>query len=248
MPPVIRLSGRRRPFLMIHARKEQGQLQRIPYALFDYDGTLAPGDSIIPYLFYAVRRGKAPFRQLFIAGAAGLMPILLPGRFTHTWAKTRALSFLKGHTRQEMDAFAQEFFRSRVKKKLYPEGKAELARLKAEGFRILLVSASPDVYLSAFGRELGVDGVLATPCGLEEDGETYSGMVGENCKGVEKPLRIASYLAANHHELDWEASRAYGDSASDVPMLTLTAHPVCVNPKKALRKSLPQTETVAWGK
>ena len=174
------------------------------------------------------------------------MPYLFPKRFTHGWAKRKALAFLKGHSRAEMDAFALTFFHDKVEKKLYADGQRELTRLKQEGYHILLVSASPDVYLNAIGHALGAEAVLATTCGLEADGETYTGLVGENCKGVEKPLRIAAYLAANHADLDWETSRAYGDSASDVPMMNLTAHPVCVNPKKKLRQALPDAETVHW--
>ena len=216
------------------------------YALFDYDGTLAPGDSIVPFMLYAVQNGKAPVSRLIVAGATAILPYLFPKRFTHGWAKRKALAFLKGHSRAEMDAFALAFFHDKVEKKLYADGQRELTRLKQEGYHILLVSASPDVYLNAIGHALGAEAVLATTCGLEADGKTYTGLVGENCKGVEKPLRIAAYLAANHADLDWETSRAYGDSASDVPMMNLTAHPVCVNPKKKLRQALPDAETVHW--
>ena len=221
-------------------------MQDVKYALFDYDGTLAPGDSIVPFMLYAVRQGIAPFSRLVIAGATALLPYLFPKKFTHGWAKRKALTFLKGKTQAEMDAFSTAFFHARVEKKLYQDGQRELARLKQEGYHILLVSASPDVYMRAIGKAVGAEAVLATTCGLEADGKTYSGLVGENCKGVEKPLRIAAYLAAHHAELDWERSRAYGDSASDIPMMNLTAHPVCVNPKRKLRESLPDAETVQW--
>lgn len=227
-------------------RKETPPVQRVRFALFDFDGTLAPGDSIIPYLWYAWRRGKLPFRRLAVAAWAGMMPILMPGRFTNTWAKNQALSFLQGHAVAEMDAFALEFFHQRLEKQLFPAGIAELRRLQQAGYRVLLVSASPEAYMLAVGRALGVDAVLATPCGLTPDGQRYTGLVGENCKGVEKSLRIAAYLAANHLELDWEQSRAYGDSLSDVPMLTLTASPVCVNPGPKLRGALPEATCVRW--
>ena len=157
------------------------------YALFDYDGTLAPGDSIVPFMLYAVQKGKAPVSRLIVAGVTAILPYLFPKRFTHGWAKRKALAFLKGRSRAEMDAFALTFFHDKVEKKLYADGQRELARLKQEGYHILLVSASPDVYLNAIGHALGAEAVLATTCGLEADGETYTGLVGENCKGVEKP-------------------------------------------------------------
>lgn len=221
-------------------------MQRLKFALFDFDGTLAPGDSIVPYLWYAWRRGKLPLRRLAVAAWAGMMPLLMPQRYTNTWAKGKALSFLQGCSVAEMDAFALDFFHQRLEKRLFPAGVAELRRLQEEGYRVMLVSASPEAYMLAVGRALGVDAVLATPCGLTPDGQRYTGLVGENCKGVEKSLRIAAYLAANHLELDWEQSRAYGDSLSDVPMLTLTASPVCVNPGPKLRGTLPEATCVRW--
>ena len=44
-----------------------------------------------------------------------------------------------------------------------------------------------------------------------------------------------------------ETSRAYGDSASDVPTMNLTAHPVCVNPKKEASAKPCQTQKPSIG-
>lgn len=252
MPPVTLAGSLRRGGVCAvfpsALRKETPQVQRVKFALFDFDGTLAPGDSIVPYLWYAWRRGLVSLRHLAAAGWAGILPILCPKRYTNTWAKNKALSFLQGRSVAEMDAFALDFFHQRLEKRLFPAGLAEVRRLREEGYRVLLVTASPEAYMLAVGRALGVDAVLATPCGLTPDGKHYTGLVGENCKGVEKSLRIAAYLAANHLELDWEQSRAYGDSLSDVPMLTLTAFPVCVNPNAKLRNALTQAERLRWNR
>ena len=196
-------------------------------------------------MFYAVRKGAAPVWQLAIAGFFALLPIVTGGRYTHSRAKSHALSFLRGRTQQDMDDLARSFFRDRIMKRLYPLGAAELNRLRAEGYRILFVSASPDVYMRVLPEFLPADAVIATPCGLDNDNR-YTGLVGENCKGIDKPLRIAEYLAANHLELDWEHSRAYGDSPSDAPMLALVATPICVNPAKSLRDQLPTATIVTW--
>jgi len=70
--------------------------------------------------------------------------------------------------------------------------------------------------------------------------------VGENCKGLQKPLRIAEYLAARQMELDYDASCAYGDSASDMPMLDLTAQPHLVNPSRRVKKRFPHVPVLHW--
>ena len=79
------------------------------------------------------------------------------------------------------------------------------------------------------------------------DGEgRYTGRVGVNCKGEEKPRRIATWLNAQGLTLDSAASCAYGDSPSDAPMLLLTAAPNLIDPKKKLLRRLPQARVLHW--
>jgi len=213
------------------------------FALFDFDKTLCRGDSVLPYLLYCVRKGHAPWGQVFRAAAGYVKQRIKPGLVTV--AKMEALSFIKGHTEQEMDEIARGFFREVLMKRMFKDGQAELARLKQEGKRILVVSASASVYMRVLPEFLPVEAVLSTVCAVDADGR-YNGLIGENCKGLQKPLRIAEYLAANHMTLDYATSCAYGDSASDAPMLSLTATPVLVNPAKGLYKALPDAKRVAW--
>ena len=218
-------------------------MQQAAFALFDFDKTLSRGDSIIPYLFYCIRRGVAPASQIFRAFHGVMRAYRHPERVSS--AKSETLSFLQGRTQTEMDALARDFFRDRLCRRFFRQGRDELARLKAEGYRILVVSASPACYLHLLPEFLPVDAVISTPCGMDAEG-VYTGKVGENCQGVDKPLRIAEYLAANHLTLDYDASRAYGDSRSDLSMLTLTASPTLVNPKRPLLRALPGAPVVRW--
>jgi phosphoserine phosphatase len=98
---------------------------------------------------------------------------------------------------------------------VFPSGAGRISPLEAEGYRFLVVSASPACYLASAARFLPVDAVIATPCGMDAEG-VYTGEVGENCQGWISPAD-RGYLAANHLTLDYDASRAYGDSRSDLP-------------------------------
>ena len=73
-------------------------------ALFDFDDTLARGDSILPYLLYCVRRGAAPKRQLLRAVCGYLRFLIQPS--DASCAKEWTLSFIRGKTVEEMDALA----------------------------------------------------------------------------------------------------------------------------------------------
>ena len=143
------------------------------------------------------------------------------------------------------EIMTHEFWQKRLKKRFFSSAVQEMRRLKDEGYHVLVVSASVTAYMDVLPSYLPADGVIATVCGMDGD-EKYNGYLGDNCRGVQKPLRIAAYLAANHLLLDYAVSRAYGDSPSDEPMLRLTAHPTLVNPSPKLRAAMPDAATVVW--
>lgn len=213
------------------------------FAFFDFDDTLCRGDSILPYLLDCVRRGVAPRRQIFLALKGYVRWRLHPG--AASGAKSMTLSFLKGRSRAEMDELARDFFRTRQSKRFLPLARRELERLRAEGYTIVVVTASADVYMRVLPDFLPVDHVLATRCAADGEGR-YTGEVGANCKGEEKIRRIQAFLAEHGEEADWPACRAYGDSLSDAPMLSLVGHPVLVDPKPPLIERLPDAERVHW--
>ena len=213
------------------------------FALFDFDDTLAQGDSVLPYLLYCVKRKAAPWTQIPKALTGYLRWLINPKCASS--AKELTLSFIRGKTVEEMDALARDFFREQQSKRFFQDGLKELWRLRAEGYHILVVSASADVYMRVLTEFLPVDSVLSTTCEVDADGR-YTGHVGANCKGEEKPLRIAAYLEQHGLTLSKASSRGYGDSPSDAPMLQMTAAPTLVNPKKKLLARLPQAKQVRW--
>lgn len=211
-------------------------------AFFDFDNTLARGDSVLPYLLYAVRRGKAPKTQLLRAAWGYLLQLGRPGKGSR--AKEHTFSFIRGKKPEELDDLARDFFREEMTTRLFEDAIAELWQLKSSGHTVVVVSASADLYMHLLPELLPVDAVLSTRCAVEDG--LYTGRVECNCKGDEKPRRIAQWLQENGLELDGESSCAYGDSLSDAPMLRLTGHPVLVNPGKKLAAAFPGARTVHW--
>ncbi len=210
-------------------------------ALFDFDGTLCPGDSIVPFLRFCVGEGLAPRRQWLRAGRGYLSQLLHPERVRS--AKAATLSFLKGKNREEMEKAAETFIRQKLAPRFYPEGIRTLERLRREGVAVLLISASADVYMRLMPDFLPVDEVLATPCLVGPDGR-YAGEIGENCRGEEKIRRLREWQTEQAEET--EVLYAYGDSAHDLPMLGLARHPVLVNADGRLAARLPGAAVVQW--
>lgn len=218
-------------------------MQTIKAALFDFDGTLRKGDSILPYLLYAVKCGMAPKRQVFAAIAGYLRQKIDPKQVVH--AKEMTLSFIQGRPQEEMDAFARRFVQNRLMKGMFADGLHEIDTLRKQGMKIIVVSASPDVYMRVLPEFLPVDAVIATPCTVDEAG-CYTGRIARNCRREEKPKMIEAWLHTQELALDMAASEAYGDTAGDVPMLKLVGHANLVNPKGKLRWLMPGAKVRSW--
>lgn len=212
-------------------------------AFFDFDDTLCPGDSILPYLLYCIRRGAAPRRQLVKAALAFLRWKLQPGAASQ--AKAVTLSFLRGKKESDMLELSRAFFRDEYAKRFYQQGLTEIWSLRSQGMKVVVVSASPDVYMQVLPEFMPIDAVLSTVCETDAEG-VYTGRVGANCKGEEKVRRITAYLKENGFVLDMKCSSAYGDSSSDADMMSLVNRAVLVNPKKGLLRRRPDALVVHW--
>lgn len=103
---------------------------------------------------------------------------------------------------------------------------------RAAGRDIVIVSASGSEVVEPIGELLGVETVIATTL-VEKDGR-YTGEVDFYAYGPHKAT--AMQRLAEERGLDLEASFAYSDSETDVPMLEIVGHPFCVNPDRTLRR------------
>lgn len=206
-------------------------------AIFDFDGTLLPGDSIVAFVGFARKRGDLP-RGEYLRVLAATARYLLGG-MTDGEIKTRSLRFLNRLSPAERETLAADFVKDRLLPRVYGDARAALARHRERGDVTLLVSASTDNYMRIAADALGFDALLCTEL-------TADHAVKENCKGAEKARRVRAWLRESGVEADWAASYAYGDSKSDESVLRLCGHPVLVNPKRALRRAMPEAETAVW--
>lgn len=207
-------------------------------AIFDFDGTMLKGDSIIALLRYALRQGKLSPCHLLGALCAGLGYKL--GLLRDDQAKSKALAFLPAlGPLQQQQAFCRAFTQDVLLPAIYLKAKQRLAQHQQQGHMVLIVSASPDVYMQYLRQPLGVQDVLATLVDSQ-------GICGTNCKGQQKVARIQAWLAARGLQADWNHCWGYGDTLSDLEYLKLCGHAVCVNPKPSLRRAAPRMPVAYW--
>jgi phosphatidylglycerophosphatase C len=184
-----------------------------PLAVFDLDGTLVARDTFLPFLVsYALKRRL--FRPLLTLPAYLLLYAcrLLSDRA----AKERVLvSFLRGQRKLDVAAHAEWFSRTWVLPRLRADVVGKLRQRQQAGHRVILLSASPEVYVPAIARELGITEVICTEVAGDED--IWNGkLAGPNCKGTAKLGRLCEYLGSDRRRAE---SYAYGDRPHDLAVL-----------------------------
>ena len=202
-------------------------MQTKALAIYDFDGTMLDGDSIVRYIAYAIKQGyESPwsiFRQAVNAVS------VLSGLKSIVSGKSSALKFLKYMDPDLQEEFNRSFCREVLVPRLYPKAIKSMKRHHEEGCHILLVSASPDIYLQYMKEFLPIDKVLASP--TEPDG-----IVSSSTRGAKKVRRVENWAKEQSFEVDWQASWAFGNSIHDLPIMHLCGRPVCINPTRRMRK------------
>lgn len=99
------------------------------------------------------------------------------------------------------------------------------------GHRVVIISASPAEVVNPLAHYLGVDEAIASRATIDDDGR-YTGGMEFFSYGPYKAEAMQEMAAADG--IDLEASYAYSDSITDLPMLEAVGHPIAVNPDREL--------------
>lgn len=131
---------------------------------------------------------------------------------------------LGGCSRALLEAWTARFVPRLIEHGVWPDALECIARHRAQGDRLVLMSASVDLYVPAIARALGFAEVLCTP--LRWRGDTLDGaLAGPNCRGAEK-ARALKELRGRHPGL---GVTAYGNARSDLGHLCAADRGVLVN-------------------
>jgi phosphatidylglycerophosphatase C len=206
-------------------------------AVFDLDGTLTWRDTLLLFLVSFVRQHP---RRLF-----GLWR--LPFALCRFAARDRDRGKLKsqvirmvmgGASRTVVDHCADLFVNTlQLRHRLRPAALAILEAHRAAGDHLVLLSASPDLYVPLIGRSLGFERTLCTE--IEWQGDRLVGALkSANRRGAEK-LRCLHWLRTQYPDLPIVA---YGNSASDLDHMRHADRALLVNGNAAARVLAAQ-----WG-
>jgi len=184
-------------------------------AAFDFDGTLTRGGSM--WLFLAEVCG---IRRTLLAGLAVLPRLVLAALAGGTAADTAKEALIRrtlgGRDASQVAEVAAAFGRRHYRRRRRPDVGARLEQHRRQGHLLVVVSASPELYVAPAAGELGVDGVIATRLAVDDRGRLTGGYDGGNCRGEHKLERLEEWASLHAPgALVW----AYGNSAGDRRLL-----------------------------
>ncbi len=199
-------------------------------AVFDLDGTITDGDTYLAFLLFALRR--QPGR---LARCPALLPAVLQfrlGRLSRDDLKQRFLKAILGGVASERVAiWSAQFVQICQQNMVKPAALERIEHHRGQGHRLILATASLDIYAEPLGRLLGFDTVVATKIAFS-NGRVSGALAGPNLLGAFKTealLRTGVPAKPRGVEVT-----AYSDHHSDLPLLHFADQAVAVDPSPAL--------------
>ena len=169
-------------------------------AAFDLDGTLTEGGSVVRWLSAIAGKSATPGAVL-----------------------------RQSPSLEEVAEASRRFADHHLASNLRTDTKARLDWHLAMGHKVVLVSASPELYVVRVGELVGAHGIVATRLAVDQQGHLTGRYEGKNCRGAEKFSRVTSWMrsegllgSSEQAPVLW----AYGNSRGDLRLLRAADHGV----------------------
>lgn len=191
-------------------------------AIFDLDGTITRHDTLVPYLWAALK--QHPARGLRLWSVPGML-IEFAVRGDRGVLKSRLIrAVLGGWSRTRIELLTQRFLDQQLSRLTRPGALAAIERHRAAGDHLVLLSASTDFYVVAIGARLGFDEVICTE--VRWQGERLDGSLRTANRHGEEKTHCVRAVQERH---PGARVAAYGNAGSDLPHLSTVDAPTLVN-------------------
>ncbi|HTT70797.1 MAG TPA: HAD-IB family hydrolase [Anaeromyxobacteraceae bacterium] len=200
-------------------------------AFFDLDGTLLTVNSARLWLLRERRLGRLRLGQ--VVHATFMLAQYRLGLLDMESALRASLVTLRGQSEEYLRRETRAFWREAVRPFVAPGALAVLARHRAAGDRLVLLTSSSRYAAEIAGEEFGLDHLLFQHYELR-DGRFTGAPLSPICYGPGKVAVAEAFARETGVELG--ASSFYSDSSTDLPMLERVGHPYAVHPDPRLRR------------
>ena len=207
-------------------------------AFFDLDKTLMAGSSGMQFARVATRQGIIGRRQLASWGIEHLRYRLRGTTDERTGDVLRvARELIRGVPAKTIARMEPEVMAG-ILPRVFPQMLDEVHAHQDAGRPAFIVSAAGNGIVESLARVLGMEGGIGTRYEVDDAGDFTGRFDGPFVYGPGKVEAMENFAA--RHEIDLDASYAYSDSLSDLPMLRAVGHPVAVNPDPPLAEIAKQ--------
>ncbi|RYY77889.1 MAG: HAD-IB family hydrolase [Moraxellaceae bacterium] len=182
-------------------------------AFFDFDGTISQSDTFTPFIHRAVDPKRLKWGKLVLLPyIVGYKLGLLSGSVIRT--KILKVGF-KGSDAALLRTIGLEYSQNYLPQVIRPKAMQQINWHAAEGDKIVVVSASMDVYLKPWCDLYGLDLICSE---IQENNGMLTGLYQrQDCSGSIKKNRILEYYNLS----DFKEIYVYGDTLEDREMLSL---------------------------
>ena len=143
------------------------------------------------------------------------------------------VGWVRGVPESVFDDLCSDVVRDILLPSVFMEAKNEIEIHKKKMAKVVILSSSVSAVCREISNTLEMDDIICSDLEVK-DGQFTGRPLGQLCYGQEKVTRLTEYCQINN--LDTAGSWYYGDSFSDLHVLSSVGHPVCVNPDNKLKK------------
>jgi HAD superfamily hydrolase (TIGR01490 family) len=200
-------------------------------AIYDMDRTITVRGTYTPFLVH-VARAMAPWRLLLVPFVLVAMLAYVIRIIDRKRLKEVNQALMIGHNVRmtrlapHIESYADAVMRDNVR----AGALARIAADRAEGYTLVLATASYRLYVEAIARRLGFDAVIATDHLTQGLPYLRAKISGENCYDTGKLRMIRAWMRSEGIDRAHAHIRAYSDHVSDEPMLAFADEPFAANP------------------
>ena len=152
--------------------------------------------------------------------------------------ETMARFLIRFYRKKELAMFeegAPRFYRDLLKPRLAPNVLNKVHEHRRNGHILVLISASVRYYLQPVADDLGFHHLLCTDLEIGADGLLTGRPAGPVC--IDSYKKVGAEKLAQTAGIELDASYAYGNHQSDIPLLETVGNPVAVEPTPLLKKT-----------
>jgi len=212
-------------------------------AVFDLDGTVTRRDTFLPFVGgFLLRHPGRWWRAPLCIGPLLRFALGRHDRGAFKGAMLRLL--LGGVSRTALELWSRRYTLAVLRRGLYAEALECIGAHRRARAHLVLLSASPDLYVPAIAAALGFDECICTPVRWHPDDTLDGRLAGPNRRGAEKTRCVTSLLSEQQPLLSY----AYGNSDADLDHMKLVSAGTYVNGRASEVADYPNIHAVRWHK